>query len=74
VSTPAGINGLSELRPGHDVLVESEGAAFADALRSVLTDPHRSAAIGQNARATAVAVYTWDAIAAKQLRLYRSKW
>ncbi len=70
VSTPGGVNGLDELRAGYDVLVESDPAAFADALRSVLTDPARRDTLGRNARTTAEQVYNWDAIAAKQRELY----
>ncbi|MDZ4799297.1 MAG: glycosyltransferase [Bryobacteraceae bacterium] len=71
VSTPGGVNGLDELRPGHDVLVESDPGAFAAAITAVLTDQNRRDTLGRNARATAERVYNWDAIAEKQRELYR---
>lgn len=70
VSTPGGVNGLDDLRPGHDILVESDPAAFASAIEGLLGDSGRRRTIERNARATAERVYSWDAIAEHQREMY----
>jgi GT2 family glycosyltransferase/glycosyltransferase involved in cell wall biosynthesis len=72
VSTPGGVNGLDEIVRGEDVLVESEGAAFAAALMGLLANPGERKRIERNARARAEAVYSWDRIAERQAALYES--
>ena len=71
VSTSAGINGLHELRPGHDVIIEDDPARMAAAIGELFTNGALRGAVGQNARATAERVYSWDAIAAGQRDLYQ---
>jgi glycosyltransferase involved in cell wall biosynthesis len=70
VSTPAGVNGL-EVRPGVDVIVETDAAGFAAAVVRLMRDAEYRARIGGSARKTAERVYDWDAIAAQQDRQYR---
>jgi glycosyltransferase involved in cell wall biosynthesis len=70
VSTSGGINGLDELTPGHDVIVENDGAKFAEAIAELFRNPDRRRAIEHNARRTAESVYGWDAVAARQRVLY----
>ena len=62
VSTPAGCRGL-ELVDGHDALVRSSSADFAEAVCELLADGARADAIARNARATVEARFSWDAIA-----------
>jgi glycosyltransferase involved in cell wall biosynthesis len=70
VSTPGGINGLSELRDGHDVIVRESGEAMAAAILELFRDPVRRREIEHNARASAERWYSWDAIAGRQRDLY----
>jgi GT2 family glycosyltransferase/glycosyltransferase involved in cell wall biosynthesis len=71
VSTPAGINGLDELTPGSDVLVESEAGPLASAIGLLFDDAELRRRLGRNARQTAERVYNWDVIAEKQRDIYR---
>jgi glycosyltransferase involved in cell wall biosynthesis len=70
VSTPAGVNGL-EIARGVDVLVETDKVGLAAAISRLLNDDALRLELGRNARATAERLYSWDAIAAQQDRLYR---
>jgi glycosyltransferase involved in cell wall biosynthesis len=70
VSTPGGINGLDELIPGREVLVEHDPACFADALRLVLTDAERRRELERGAREAAERYFNWDHIADRQRRFY----
>jgi glycosyltransferase involved in cell wall biosynthesis len=70
VSTSSGVNGLPELEPGVDIIVENDAEAMATAILSLLTDPVRRREIERRARTTAERVYDWDAIAAKQRAMY----
>ena len=47
-------------------------AALAEAVNSLVADPARAAAMGQAGRRRAVAEFSWDAIAARTVELYRS--
>jgi glycosyltransferase involved in cell wall biosynthesis len=69
-STPGGINGLEELRPGRDLLVSDTAAGMAEAVVLLLEDAGRRRAIGRQARRTAERLYGWGAIAARQRALY----
>ena len=70
VSTRSGVNGLDELRDGHDVLVRDSGEAMAAAIVELFFDPMRRRQLERNARASAERWYGWDAIAARQCDLY----
>ncbi|MBC8165175.1 MAG: glycosyltransferase, partial [Bryobacteraceae bacterium] len=71
VSTPGGINGLDELRPGIDLLVETDGPAFAKAVSRLFVDVEFRNELERNARATAERAYSWEAIAEQQQKLYQ---
>ena len=53
VSTSLGAEGI-EAVPGHDLLIEDEPVAFADAVNLLLAEPDLAARIGQSARQLAV--------------------
>jgi GT2 family glycosyltransferase/glycosyltransferase involved in cell wall biosynthesis len=72
VSTAGGVNGLDELTPGCDVIVENDAARMADAIKSLFDGAAQRRAIERSARATAERVYDWDGIAARQKQLYDS--
>ena len=55
---------------GRDLLVVDEPEAFARAVRSLLDDPDRAAAMGRNGRALVERRYTWDACADRYASLY----
>ena len=69
VSTAAGVNGL-ELRSGHDVVIANSAAAFAEAIGRLSENPAERAAIGKNARITAVTKYKWEVIATNATAIY----
>ncbi len=71
VSTEAGIHGL-ELERGKDVIVANSGEEMAHAIARLLDQPQERRAIERNARGTAERLYDWDAIAERQVELYRS--
>ncbi|MCX7839741.1 MAG: glycosyltransferase, partial [Anaerolineae bacterium] len=58
VSTTRGIEGLA-LTPEREVILADTAADFARAIVTLLCDPARRRALGQNARARAVAQYDW---------------
>ncbi len=70
VSTTGGINGLDELTPGVDVLVEDDAAAMAMSIGRLFSDESLRRRIERAARATAERVYDWDVIAGRQRKLY----
>lgn len=72
VSTPAGINGLHELRPGVDVVVVTDAVDMAAVTAALIDDPAVRDAIGCEARRTAERVYDWNVIAAVQRSVYDS--
>ena len=71
VSTSGGINGLDELTPGSDVLVESEAGPLASSIGLLFDTAELRRRLGRNARRTAERVYNWDVIAEKQRDIYR---
>jgi glycosyltransferase involved in cell wall biosynthesis len=71
VSTEAGIHGL-ELGRGSDVVVTDSAEAMAAAIIRLLENPVERVAIEAHARQTAERVYSWDAIAREQKKLYES--
>jgi glycosyltransferase involved in cell wall biosynthesis len=70
VSTSGGINGLHELRPGHDLLVEDDPQRMAAVICELFDNADLRARLERSARATAERVYSWDAIAGAQRDLY----
>ncbi|MFN7920954.1 MAG: glycosyltransferase [Bryobacteraceae bacterium] len=70
VSTPAGINGLDDLRDGHDVIVSATAPEMAEAVARLLGDAKQRHAIEREARKTVERSYGWDAIAGRQRLLY----
>ncbi len=71
VSTSVGCEGL-DARDGDNILIRDEPAAFAEAVRAVLTDADLRARLGAGARQTAVARYDWEVIGRDMLRSYRA--
>jgi glycosyltransferase involved in cell wall biosynthesis len=72
VSTSAGINGLDELRNGHDLIVEDDPARMAAAISKLFGAQRLRETLGRKARETAEDVYSWDVIAKKQRELYEA--
>jgi len=72
VSTPAGVNGLHELRPGTDVVVVTDPVDMAAVIAALIADPAVREEIGREARRTAERVYDWSAITAVQSSVYNS--
>lgn len=72
VSTPAGINGLADLRPGIDLLVEQDPGSFAGAIVSLLNQAERRRKIERSARVAVEQRYGWGAIGRRQRDLYDS--
>lgn len=59
VVTPAAFEGI-EAEPGRDLLVADGARAMAEAIRSLLDDDNRRAALGMAARRRVEAGYSWD--------------
>ncbi|MBK5293372.1 MAG: glycosyltransferase [Acidobacteriia bacterium] len=72
VSTPAGVNGLEDLRDGHDVVIAATGPEMARAIEALLRDRDLRRRIEQRARQTVEQRYGWPAIARRQRELYES--
>lgn len=70
VSTTLGAEGIDAV-PGRDLLVESEPAAFADAVNRLLAEPDLAARIGNSARQLAVKRYAWSRAAQALEEFYR---
>ncbi|HEY0148636.1 MAG TPA: TIGR03087 family PEP-CTERM/XrtA system glycosyltransferase [Allosphingosinicella sp.] len=60
VATPAAFEGI-EAQPGRDLLVADTAEEQARAVRHLLSDPSRAAALGAAARARMEQVYSWEA-------------
>lgn len=71
VSTPAGVHGL-DVEPGRDVIVTETAPEMAAAIRSLIENPARVRQLGEHARATACARYSWDKVARRQCALYEA--
>ena len=71
VSTNAGINGLS-LQKGHDLIVEDEPEAMAQAILNLLRDEDQRRRIELQARQTVVAHFDWNVIAERQKQIYQA--
>ena len=61
VSTSIGCEGL-EARDGANILIRDDPAAFAEAVRAVLTDTALRKRLGSAARATVEQHYSWEKI------------
>lgn len=61
-----GADDCADLVPAGDV------DALADGLQRLLADPERRTVLSDNARAAAASTYSWDAIAAAHMDLYRT--
>jgi glycosyltransferase involved in cell wall biosynthesis len=66
VSTTLGAEGL-DLRHGHEILLEDEPRAFAEAVALLLTDTTRASAMGAAARLAVEQLYSIPALR-RQLR------
>lgn len=71
VSTPGGINGLDDLRDGHELLVRDSGEAMAEAILDLFANPGRRRELERQGRVTVEARYGWEAIGKRQSELYR---
>lgn len=71
VATPASVGGLA-VADGDNILVRDGSDAFVTAVLSLLDDAATRARLGQRARETILAGYTWDAKALQLERLMRS--
>jgi glycosyltransferase involved in cell wall biosynthesis len=60
VATPAAFEGI-EAESGRDLLVADSAEDQARAIRHLLSDPARAAALGAAARRRMEAVYSWEA-------------
>jgi sugar transferase (PEP-CTERM/EpsH1 system associated) len=60
VATPAAFEGI-EAEPGRDLLIANSAEEQARAIRHLLSDPTRAAALGAAARRRIEQVYSWDA-------------
>ncbi|HEX9954940.1 MAG TPA: TIGR03087 family PEP-CTERM/XrtA system glycosyltransferase [Allosphingosinicella sp.] len=60
VATPAAFEGI-EAQPGRDLLVADSAEEQARAIRHLLSDPARAAALGAAARRRVEEVYSWEA-------------
>ncbi len=68
VSTSVGTEGL-DLRPGVDIEIADDPAAFAAVCARLLGDPAGRARLGQSGRARVLARYQWSAIAEEAARV-----
>jgi len=71
VSTTVGCAGLG-LQDGREIAICDDGGAFADAVCALLENPLRRAAMGRNARHTALSRFAWEQIAARAYQSYLS--
>jgi glycosyltransferase involved in cell wall biosynthesis len=69
VSTSSGINGLA-LQKGHDLIVEDEPRAMAQAILELFLDKDRRRTIELQARQTVVEHFDWNVIAERQKQIY----
>ena len=68
VASPCAFEGI-EAEPGRDVIVAEGAAAQAEAIRGLLSDPDRAAALGAAGRRRMEEAYHWDARLAPLTRL-----
>ena len=71
VSTTLGAEGLS-FRPGHDILIADDAAAFAEACCTMLRDPARCVDLGQAAHAHARQHYDPERLVEQIARILRT--
>ena len=69
VSTSIGAEGL-DARDGENIIIRDDPKAFADAVRAVCDDPALQRRLGENARRTAEATYSWDVIGRSMIADY----
>jgi polysaccharide biosynthesis protein PslH len=60
VASPAAFEGI-DAEPGRDLIVADGAEAMANAIKGLLADPERAAALGAAARRHVVASYSWEA-------------
>lgn len=70
VSTSVGCEGL-ETQDGTNILIRDEPGAFADAVVDLLDHPAERKRIGEAARRTVEAAYSWAAIGERLIRQYQ---
>lgn len=68
------VGGFPEIASGGcaDLFATGDAAALADGLQRLLGDAERRTVLSDNARAAAASTYSWEAIAAAHLDLYRT--
>lgn len=69
VSTSIGAEGL-DTHDGENIIIRDDPKAFADAVRAVCDDPALQQRLGENARRTAEATYSWDVIGRSMIADY----
>jgi polysaccharide biosynthesis protein PslH len=69
VTTTVGLEGI-EAKPGRDVLVEDDPAAFAAAVVRLLDDPAQAAQLAENGRRLAQERYDWQVVLKKMDAVY----
>lgn len=69
VTTTIGLGGIGAVS-GRELLVADSPREFADAVVSVLSDPARARELGERARDSVLADYTWERSAAAVERVY----
>ncbi|WP_210425974.1 glycosyltransferase family 4 protein [Chromobacterium violaceum] len=70
LATPQGVSGLA-VRPGEDFCLGCDDGALAEAAVSLLSQPHRAAAVGEAGRAYVRAHHDWRVAAAQLEGQYR---
>jgi glycosyltransferase involved in cell wall biosynthesis len=69
VSTSVGCEGLQAV-DGENILIRDDPAEFAEAIRRLAGDPELRKRLGENARRTAVEVYSWEVVGEQMVRTY----
>lgn len=70
VATPAACDGIDIADGQHAVIAPPDPATFAEAVRALLADPHRRAALGSAARAFVSERYDWSVCTPSLLAVY----
>lgn len=71
VSTRIGAEGIA-VRDGESILFAETSEEFVEKIRLLLVNPELKRRLGEEARCIALERYTWESIAAQQVRFYES--